>query len=151
MSSKAQPDTEKPWHASFPPPRSNAGTMSPEQLLELLQDERKLPGRDFLLIDLRRSDHKGSTIRGSLNLPAQSLWYSLDSLYELCQAAGVSTVAFYCGSSRGRGNRAACWFQDVLARRGETNMKSFVLAGGIDGWFEAGGNYANFVDGKSIE
>lgn len=32
--------------------------MSPEQLLELLQDERKLPSRNFLLIDLRRSDHK---------------------------------------------------------------------------------------------
>ncbi|CZT24140.1 related to arsenate reductase (Arc2) [Ramularia collo-cygni] len=148
MTSKAQSDAERPWHANFPAPKSTAGSMSREQLLGLLQDQKKLPGRDFLLVDLRRTDHEGGTIRGSLNLPAQSLWYSLESLYGLCKAAGVSVVAFYCGSSRGRGTRAAGWFQDVLEHRGETVMKSLVLAGGINGWFEAGGDYAKFVDGN---
>lgn len=42
---------------------------------------------------------QGGTIRDSLNLPAQTLWYSLDALYELCDAAGVSAVVFYCGLS----------------------------------------------------
>lgn len=43
---------------------------------------------------------QGGTIRGSLNLPAQSLWYSLDTLYDLCRASGVSLVIFYCGAFR---------------------------------------------------
>jgi hypothetical protein len=40
---------------------------------------------------------KGGTIHGSLNLPAQSLYYSLPTVYELCDAANINTVIWYCG------------------------------------------------------
>lgn len=50
------------------------------------------------------------------------------------------------GSSRGRGTRAAGWFQDVLTKHGNTTMKSLVLTDGINGWFRAGDEYTNLVD-----
>lgn len=54
------------------------------------------------------------------------------------------------GSSRGRGPRAAGWFQDLLAKCGNTKMKSLVLAEGIKGWLGAGDEYTQFVDGHDI-
>lgn len=43
------------------------------------------------------TDLKAGSIRGSLNLPAQTIWHSLDTLYNLCDAACLSSVIFYCG------------------------------------------------------
>lgn len=40
---------------------------------------------------------KGGTIRGSLNLPAQSLYETLPTLYTLCEAANIGIVIWYCG------------------------------------------------------
>jgi arsenical-resistance protein 2 len=40
---------------------------------------------------------QGGTIHGSLNLPAQSLYYSLPTVYDLCDAANINTVIWYCG------------------------------------------------------
>jgi arsenical-resistance protein 2 len=42
---------------------------------------------------------QGGTIRGSINLPAQSLYPTLPSVYALCKAAGLRKIIFYCGSS----------------------------------------------------
>lgn len=50
------------------------------------------------------------------------------------------------GSSRGRGTRAAGWFQDVVTRRGDSTMRSVILADGINGWFNAGEEYTTLVD-----
>ena len=40
---------------------------------------------------------QGGTILTSLNLPAQSMYPSMPTLYALCVAAGVKSVVFYCG------------------------------------------------------
>ena len=42
---------------------------------------------------------KGGTVHGSINLPAQSLYPTIPSLYTLFSAAGVSNVIWYCGES----------------------------------------------------
>jgi arsenical-resistance protein 2 len=34
---------------------------------------------------------------GAINLPAQSLYPSLDTIYTLCKAAGVKKVIWWCG------------------------------------------------------
>lgn len=138
-----------PWHASFPAPRTSDPPALPRAtLLQWLQQGTKAPGTDFLLVDLRRTDLEGGTIRGSLNLPAQSLYPTLSTLYSLVRAAGVKDVVFYCGmfqflfsivlpslgsgllllviadrnsilgSCGGRGTRAAGWFADHLADQG---------------------------------
>lgn len=47
-----------PWHAAYPDPKNTA----PEHItrFELLEKFRRgeQPGRDFLLVDLRRNDHE---------------------------------------------------------------------------------------------
>lgn len=96
-------------------------------------------------------------IKGSINLPAQSLYPSLPTLLNLCQSAGIKLVIWYCGerprlhsqrklylprlpigSSKGRGTRAASWFRDLLQDRGVSNIRSVILADGIAGWAKAG-------------
>jgi arsenical-resistance protein 2 len=91
---------ETPWHAAFPSPRTtNPASLPRSTVLQWLQEGTKEPGADFLLVDLRRVDFEGGTIRGSLNLPAQSLYPTLGTLYSFVRKAGVRDVAFYCGMS----------------------------------------------------
>ena len=114
---------------------------------------------------------QGGTIRGSINLPAQSLWPTIPTLYEIFKAADLRRIIWYCGrficfmspecpmtclllsgalmqpgSSRGRGNRAASWFADHIESKGDSNMKSLVLLEGIKGWAAAGGEYLRWMD-----
>jgi len=94
--------------------------------------------RDFLLVDVRRNDWEGGTIKTSLNLPAQSFYQSRKTLLDLCDRAGIKQVIFYCGSSSGRGPRCAAWMKDYIddiskfGRRSSLTVR--VLKGGIKGW-----------------
>lgn len=87
---------EAPWHAAFPTAKSSPDSVSKEELLAWLQ-EGKEGGKDFVLVDLRRTDYEGGTIRGSINLPAQSLYPTIPYLYNLFKAAGTTKVMWYCG------------------------------------------------------
>ena len=109
--------------------------------------------------------HQGGTIRGSLNLPAQSLYPSLPTLYAIVKAAKIPRVIWYCdesllactmhfasplmsskGSSRGRGSRAAGWFQDLLTEKGDHDIVSLVLVESIAGWAKGGAEYTKWID-----
>lgn len=104
---------------------------------------------------------QGGTIAGSINLPAQSLYPSLPTVYNLVKAAGIPRVIWYCGmlrcgasdvgclalirvtgSSRGRGTRAAAWFADILAAEEDCNVESLILTDGVAGWASAGEEFA---------
>jgi arsenical-resistance protein 2 len=80
-------------------------------------------------------------------LPAQSLYPTIPTLYSLFQAAKVQKVIWYCGSSQGRGSRAAGWFADHIDDQGDKEMKSLILIGGIKGWAGAGPEYTDHMDG----
>ncbi|OJI88458.1 hypothetical protein ASPTUDRAFT_50383 [Aspergillus tubingensis CBS 134.48] len=134
-----------PWHAAYPAPRSTAIGIHPEEVLGWLRSGRQ-PGRDFLLIDLRRTDFEGGTIRGSINLPAQTLYPAIPTLYSLLSQSHATEVIWYCGSSKGRGVRAASWFADYIEQQQDTRMRSLVLEGGIKGWVAAGKEYTDFMD-----
>ncbi|GAM88675.1 hypothetical protein ANO11243_067090 [Dothideomycetidae sp. 11243] len=135
------------WHDAYPQPRNQSPTtMQREELISRFRHGEH-PGLDFLLIDLRRTDHEGGTIRGSINLPAQSVYNSLPTLLNICKASKIDTVVWYCeGSSQGRGTRAAAWFDDLLQNREVTSVKSVVLLGGIAGWVQAGQDYTDLMD-----
>ncbi|KAK4247912.1 Rhodanese-like domain-containing protein [Corynascus novoguineensis] len=135
-----------PWYAAYPAPKSEVVTISREEVLDLLKST-PLEKRDFVLVDLRRNDFEGGTIRGSINLPAQSLPLTLPSVYVMFKAAGLRKVIFYCGSSTGRGSRATGWLADHIADAGDKEMKSLALAGGIKGWAAAGAEYVEWMDG----
>ncbi|KAF2468268.1 Rhodanese-like protein [Lindgomyces ingoldianus] len=133
------------WWDAFPAPHQTALLIPRELVLE------SLASPSLLVIDVRRTDYEGGAIKGSLNLPAHSFYMNRAVLYDLCKRAGVKQVAFYCGSSNGRGPRCSGWFADYLAENGETEMQSLTLAGGIKGWIKAGGEYTKNVEGYEPE
>lgn len=145
-----------PWHAAYPAPSTlDPPTLTRTEVLQRFQ-QGKRPGKDFILVDLRRMDHEGGTIRGSINLPAQSLYPSIPTLYELFSTAAgggagsITEVIFYCGSSKGRAPRAASWFQDhINNQHNQSNiMKSYILHEGITGWaMDPTINKDEFMDG----
>jgi arsenical-resistance protein 2 len=51
------------------------------------------------------------------------------------------------GSSRGRGTRAAGWFDDLIKDRGNARMKSVILLDGVKGWVLAGEAYESYMEG----
>ncbi|KAK5940497.1 hypothetical protein PMZ80_006913 [Knufia obscura] len=138
MSSANQPESP-PWHAAFPAPKATPGAVTASQLLQMIQQFKASGQPTYMLVDVRRNDHEGGTVSTSVNLPAQSMYYSLSTLVALVKATGsVKSVIFYCGSSRGRGPRSAGWFQDALDQHGIEDIKSYILEGGIKGWVKQG-------------
>ncbi|GAP90864.1 putative arsenate reductase [Rosellinia necatrix] len=138
--------SEQPWHAAFPAPRTTQPeAFTREEVLDKLRTGGV--GRDFVLVDVRRNDYEGGTILGAINLPAQSLYPTIPALYQLFKRAGIRHVIWYCGSSGGRGTRAAGWFNDHLEEHGDTSMKSAILRGGIKGWATAGEDFVRLMDG----
>ncbi|RDW87695.1 hypothetical protein BP5796_03389 [Coleophoma crateriformis] len=134
-----QPAQADPWWAAFPAARAKCPEISADDVMKLFDDMDIAVGpRSFLLVDVRRNDWEGGTIRTSLNLPAQSFYQSRKTLLELCDRASIKEVIFYCGSSSGRGPRCAAWFQDyiddIAKFNKRTDIKVLVLKGGIKGW-----------------
>ena len=50
------------------------------------------------------------------------------------------------GSSRGRGTRAAGWFQDLLDDTETKGILSAILLEGVGGWARAGEEYTSLMD-----
>lgn len=46
---------ERPWHANYPSPRNTAASILRQEVLQWLQ-AGKLPGDDYVLVDVRRND-----------------------------------------------------------------------------------------------
>lgn len=94
--------------------------------------ERK---KDWLLVDVRRTDYEGGTVATSINFPAHTLFQTRATIFNMCKQAGVRRVLFYCGASNGRGPRCASWMQDYIKEiGGEAFMEAQVLKGGVKGW-----------------
>jgi arsenical-resistance protein 2 len=94
-------NTEAPWYAAFPEPSSQPENIEPVQVYELL-DQQSISSdkaRDFLLVDVRRTDWQGGTVESSINLPAHSFYPTRKIVYDLCKQAGIKNVIFYCGQS----------------------------------------------------
>ncbi|KAK3373018.1 Rhodanese-like domain-containing protein [Lasiosphaeria ovina] len=140
-----------PWYAAYAAPRNaQPDGVTREEVLAMLKaqlgDQNNTSSPNFILVDLRRIDHEGGTIRGSVNLPAQTLYPTIPTLYSVLRAASVRRVIWYCSSSRGRGTRAAGWFDDYLCDQDDGGMESLVLVGGIKGWVGAGTEYTQWMD-----
>ncbi|KAF2662976.1 hypothetical protein K491DRAFT_700104 [Lophiostoma macrostomum CBS 122681] len=116
------------WYDAFPAPGRTAPSISRDNVLPTLSSP------ELLLVDVRRTDYEGGTIKGSINLPAQSFYTNRAVLYDL-------------SSSGGSGTRCSGWFADYLAEKGEVGLQSLTLAGGIKGWVKAGDEYTQNVDG----
>ncbi|KAB5578757.1 Rhodanese-like domain-containing protein [Coniochaeta sp. 2T2.1] len=135
----ATQENETPWWAAFPEPVSRPDNIEPAKVFDLLEEQSKSPEkpRDFLLVDVRRTDWQGGTVESSINLPAHSFYPTRKIVYDLCKQAGIKKVIFYCGSSNGRGPRCAAWMQDYINDAGNSSIQSLILRGGIRGWIKA--------------
>lgn len=60
MTSTTQPGSA--WYAAYPPSKTEARSISREEVLTMLNDAKNIAGRDFIFVDLRRADHE---VRGS--------------------------------------------------------------------------------------
>lgn len=49
---------QQPWHATYPEPASTAIFLPQATVLGWMESSEKIAGRDFVLVDLRRSDHE---------------------------------------------------------------------------------------------
>ncbi|KAF2026499.1 hypothetical protein EK21DRAFT_73983 [Setomelanomma holmii] len=120
------PQPSGSWTDAFPTPRTTAPILTREEALSDLSNP------DLLIVDVRRTDYEGGTIKGSINLPAHSFYMNRAVLYDLCRRAGIKNVAFYC---------------DYIEEVGENQVQSFTLGGGIKGWVKAGEPYTQHIDG----
>ncbi|VUC22262.1 unnamed protein product, partial [Clonostachys rosea] len=151
MAANQDQTAETPWWAGFPDVRSECPRIEPEEVKQLLDDDppaKRLDGkREFLLVDVRRTDWEGGTVSTSVNFPAHTLCPTRPAIYQLCKQAGIKKIIFYCGSSNGRGPRCAGWMQDYLNEVMETEMKALVLKGGVKGWQKKyGSEYMDWYD-----
>jgi len=143
----------------FPPPKSTAAFLPKEQLVRQFAFLGDILTAGTLLVDVRRVDYEGGTIKGSLNIPAQGFYLSMPALHRLCVGDGVdviSRVVFYCGSCGNRGPRCAGWFKDYVtemaAKAGTPpTIEVFALEGGIKGWVAGGEQFLKCMDGFKPE
>ncbi|KAL7926914.1 Rhodanese-like domain-containing protein [Trichoderma austrokoningii] len=121
----------------IPPSAVSCDFIEPSDVYESIESVKTAgqdAQKDFLLVDVRRTDWEGGTVATSVNLPAQSFYQTRGGVYQLCKHAGIKKVIFYCGSCGTRGPKCAGWFQEYLDSIGETEMKAFILRGGVKGW-----------------
>ena len=52
-----QVETERPWYAAYPAPQTSAPSITRETLLSWIKDGKR-PGKDLVLVDLRRTDYE---------------------------------------------------------------------------------------------
>lgn len=70
----ASTDALAPWHAAYPPPRNKTPAVIMRQdVLEMIKNSNNIAGRNYVLVDLRRTDHEVSSqrvvSRAATNLP----------------------------------------------------------------------------------
>lgn len=57
MASAQEPGSIQPWHAAYPPPKNaQPASLTREELLQMMKAADSVAKRDFVLVDLRRTD-----------------------------------------------------------------------------------------------
>ncbi|KAJ7484677.1 Rhodanese-like domain-containing protein [Mycena latifolia] len=131
------------WHAAFPSPTATPASITPSDLATMMRDKEIM--KDYLVVDVRRTDFEGASITGCLNLPAHSFYPTRSTIVALLST--VPVVVFHCNSCKpgGRGPRTAGWYQDALDANGSTTSRAVFLEGGIKAWVEAFGEDENLT------
>jgi hypothetical protein len=121
MGDDAPQDTpQQAWWDAFPEPKAECPRTDPAIISKLIEVNAALgknAKRDFLLVDVRRTDWEGGTIATSINLPAHTFYQTRPQVYQLVKQAGVKRIIFYCGKyfifSRGYSNMLLIILQEA--------------------------------------
>ncbi|KAN0093411.1 S-adenosyl-L-methionine-dependent methyltransferase [Tylopilus felleus] len=133
----------KNWWDAYPAPVSSVGSLECGEVADLIRNA-ELGGKDFIVVDVRRNDHTGGHVRGSVQRAAQTFYDDVPKFYE--EHKDTKEVIFYCGSSNGRAPRCARWYQDYLDQQGNTQSKAFCMIGGAKRWVSSFKGEADLVD-----
>jgi arsenical-resistance protein 2 len=92
--------SEAPWWAAFGEPKAQAPAIEAHVVATQLAAQPLGPNtkRDFLLVDVRRTDYEGGTVTTSINFPAHSFYQTRAIIYQLCKQAGIKQIIFYCST-----------------------------------------------------
>ncbi|ANB14047.1 hypothetical protein AWJ20_5003 [Sugiyamaella lignohabitans] len=136
------PPAVQEWLDKYPEP--NNKTLRYVDKSEVAEAIRR-GSTDFLIIDLRKDDFVGGKIKGAYNIPAQSIYNSVEDLYKLAEDSGKKTIYVHCRSSRDRATRTAGYFNDVADNNGNT-ITTKIIRGGILDWVSGGPEYTQLLD-----
>ncbi|KAF9200940.1 hypothetical protein BGZ49_008838 [Haplosporangium sp. Z 27] len=125
-----------------------------EILKALIEDKSKIPGKDYLVIDVRDEDHVGGHIPGSVNIPSKELPERLPALVE--QYRQVPELFFHCALSQVRGPKAANRWSNALAESVEASQGALpqrisILRGGFGDWQRKHKNDKSLVEAYEAE
>ncbi|GFZ42348.1 hypothetical protein JCM24511_00063 [Saitozyma sp. JCM 24511] len=133
------PNAKKTWYSDLPTPTANPADISVSELRALMDDPGLVAGRDYIVVDVRRTDLDEEPAivvhPAAVNLPAQSFHQTLPMIFSLLHR--IPKVILHCSSSKGRGPRCAGWYQDYLDQQNCKTSAAYVLVGGINAWRDA--------------
>ncbi|KAH7887210.1 S-adenosyl-L-methionine-dependent methyltransferase [Phlebopus sp. FC_14] len=135
----------KDWWKAYPTSASASSLpyLKCEQVADLIQNPNR-EEKDFVVVDVRRNDHAGGHVRGSVPWAAQTFFDDLPKFHE--KYKDTKQVIFYCASSNGRGPRCAGWYQDYLNEQGMVGSNAIVMEGGIKAWKDKFGDVWELTD-----
>ncbi|KAI5121161.1 hypothetical protein M0805_007158 [Coniferiporia weirii] len=125
------------WSIGLPEPLSSPVSISAEEVASFIKTGSKAPGKDYIIVDVRRTDFENYAIPGALNLPAHSFYATRSGAVSVL--SGISLVIFHCqscGSAKSRGQKVAAYYQDAIDEKGIRTSRALYLEGGIKGWVE---------------
>ncbi|KAL5535801.1 hypothetical protein ACEPAF_3895 [Sanghuangporus sanghuang] len=135
--SNATPSATPSWAAGLPEPLSAPEGITAETLADFIKTGSKTSGKDYVVVDVRRTDFENYAIPGAINLPAHSFYPTRTGVVSVL--SNIPLVIFHCqscGSLTSRGRKVAAYYQDVLNEKGIRTSKALYLEGGIKGWIE---------------
>ncbi|KNE55504.1 hypothetical protein AMAG_01392 [Allomyces macrogynus ATCC 38327] len=117
--------------------------MQPAELAAMLRSPALVPGKDYLVVDVRDDDFEGGNIPGALHLPSHQLSspYTFDARPHLDQFMTIPKLIFHCAMSQQRGPKAAMLIGRLLTEDAATATTAmpelYVLRGGFAAWQSA--------------
>ncbi|CAG8680416.1 7185_t:CDS:2 [Ambispora leptoticha] len=107
--------------------------VNPEELAKLIKDKSKVPGKDYVVIDVRGDDFEGGNIPGCVNVPSGVFVDNLQHLIK--EYSQVPQIVFHCALSQVRGPKYARIYREALMLNSiKTNQKILILSGGFGEW-----------------
>lgn len=99
-STDAPPQATPQWWEAFPEAKASCPRVEAAEVAGLIEKNAAAgegATRDFLLVDVRRTDWEGGTVATSINFPAHTLYQTRPVIHQLCKQAGIRRIIFYCG------------------------------------------------------
>ncbi|CAH1760872.1 4614_t:CDS:2 [Entrophospora sp. SA101] len=112
--------------------------IEPNELKNIIKDKTKIPGKDYLIVDVRDEDYS----------PSSEINDSLESLI----SDYIPQLIFTCALSQVRGPKCARIYSERIALKNvKTDQKVLVLRGGVAGWQKENGQDIELMENYDRE